>query len=375
MRRRRATRCRVAADLTCFLVTGAAGLLGGEISAALADKGHSVIGLVRKNRFVMHGDRRQRPTGDWAGDPPPPGEIHLLQGDVRDPQLGLAPETYARLAAQIDCIVHCAAIVQFDADESIYEAVNIRGTGHILDLARARPSAPAALLHVSTAYVCGARDGEIAEDDAARPERFSNPYEASKYAGEAQVRQAMADGMTAAIARPSIVVGRAHDGVIAGFDTIYMAFKLLAEGRIRTIPSTPDATLNFVPLDHAVNGIVTIAERIDEAAGRTFHLVAGTPMPVADFFALVRDYPQFSNPEQVSPEAFDPAALSPLEQRFHRRVATLYTSYFQRKPLFLQDNTLELTGVSGPVADHALMRRQIDYAIRTGFLPAESVPA
>lgn len=350
-------------------------MLGGEIAAALADKGHGVIGLVRKNRAVMRGNGEQMATGDWQGGMPEPGEILLVDGDVRDPHLGLERRAYERLAGQVDRIVHCAAIVQFDADPEIYDAVNVEGTGHVIDFARARPDAPAALVSVSTAYVCGERDGPISEADATKPDRFANPYEASKFASEAKVRDAMADGMAAAIARPSIVVGRAKDGVIAAFDTIYMAFKLLAEGRIRTIPSTPDATLNFVPLDHAVNGIVTIAERIEEARGKAFHLVAGSPMPVADFFALVRDYPQFSNPDHVPPERFDPLALSPLEQRFHRRVATLYTSYFQRNPLFLEDNTKALLGHGGPDADTVLMRRQIDFAIGAGFLPAESIPA
>lgn len=370
-----ATWLRAAADLTCFLVTGGAGLLGGEISAALADKGHQVIGLVRKNRNVMRGDNQQMPTSDWQGAAPEPGEIMLVGGDVRDPHLGLAREDYGLLVNQVDCIIHCAAIVQFDAEPDVYEAVNVRGTVHALDFARARTGAPAAFVQVSTAYVCGERDGHVAEEDASRPECFANPYEASKFAAEAQVRLAMADGMAAAIARPSIVVGRAGDGVIAGFDTIYMAFKLLAEGRIRTIPSAPDATLNFVPLDHVVKGIVTIAERIDEVRDRTFHLVAGTPMPVADFFALVRDYPQFSDPEQVLPEHFDPTMLSPVEQRFHRRVASLYTSYFQRNPLFLEHNAITLIGVGGPVADKALMGRQIDFAVQSGFLPSESVAA
>ncbi|QLC26183.1 NAD-dependent epimerase/dehydratase family protein [Parasphingopyxis algicola] len=361
--------------MTCFLVTGAAGLLGGEICAALARRGHGVIGLVRKNRILMHGKGRRLPTADWTGAAPGPGEVLLVEGDVRDPQLGLERAAHARLSAQADCIIHCAAIVQFDADPDLYEAVNVRGTGHVVDFARARPGKPAALVQVSTAYVCGERDGPIAEDDARRPDRFANAYEESKFAAEALVRAAMADGVSAAIARPSIVVGRTGDGVIAGFDTIYMAFKLLAEGRIRTIPSTPGATLNFVPLDHAVNGIATIASRIGEARGRTFHLVAGAPMPVADFFALVRDYPQFSDPEPVSPDRFDPATLSPVEQRFHRRVATLYTSYFQRNPLFLQGNVENLIGAGGPPADTALMRRQIDFAIRAGFLPSESVSA
>lgn len=357
------------------MVTGAAGLLGGEICAALVGRGHGVIGLIRKNRVLMHGEGERLPAGDWTGTAPGPGEVLLVAGDVRDPMLGLERAAYARLAEQTDGVVHCAAIVQFDADPDLYEAVNVRGTGHVLDFAKARPGEPAALVQVSTAYVCGERDGPIAEDDASRPDRFANAYEASKFAAEARVRAAMADGMNAAIARPSIVVGRTADGAIAGFDTIYMAFRLLAEGRIRTIPSTPDATLNFVPLDHAVNGIATIAERIGEARGRTFHLVAGAPMPVADFFALVRAYPQFSDPEPVSPDRFDPAALLPVEQRFHRRVATLYASYFQRNPLFRQDNIESLSGKGGPPADTALMRRQIDFAIRAGFLPSESVSA
>lgn len=334
-----------------------------------------MIGLVRKNRAVMRGDGEQMPTGDWLRAPPEHGEILLVEGDVRDPHLGLDQGSYAQLAGQVDRIIHCAAIVQFDADPEVYEAVNVNGTGHVIDFAKARPSTPAALVAVSTAYVCGERDGLISEADTKMPDRFANPYEASKFAAEEKVRAAMAAGLPAAIARPSIVVGRKDDGVIAGFDTIYMAFKLLAEGRIRTIPSTPDATLNFVPLDHAVNAIVTIAERIEEARGQVFHLTAGSPMPVSDFFELVCEYPQFSNPEHVLPEAFDPAMLSPVEQRFHRRVAALYTNYFQRNPLFLEDNISGLMGRGGPVADKALMRRQIDFAIGAGFLPAESVPA
>jgi thioester reductase-like protein len=366
---------RGAAELTCYLVTGAAGLLGGEISAALAAQGNSVIGLVRKNRILRHGDGLEVPTAEWTGGAPRPGTVQLVTGDVTDPTLGLSPASYRDLAETVDCIIHCAALVEFDADEAVYQAINIDGTRHVLDLARTRTKSPAAMVQVSTAYVCGERDGEIAEDDPQRPKRFANPYEASKFASETLVREAMTDGMPAAIARPSIVVGRAGDGVIAGFDTIYMAFKLLAEGRIRTIPSTRDATLNFVPLDHAVNGIVTIATRIEKARGQAFHLVAGTPMPVADFFSLVRDYPQFSNPEQVAPDQFDPEILSPIERRFHRRVATLYTSYFQRNPLFLQDNVMSLMGSGGPDADRDLMGRQIDFAVGAGFLPAESVNA
>jgi nucleoside-diphosphate-sugar epimerase len=359
--------------MSIVFVTGAAGLLGGEVVAALAARGHGVIGLVRRSRAVRHGDGEEVVTREWGDVAPGPGEVALVDGDISDPRLGLAGDAYAVLAGQIDTVIHCAAAVAFDAAPDLYEAVNVRGTAHVLDLARARPGGPAGFVQVSTAYVCGEREGPVSEDGGEKPTRFANPYEASKFAAEALVKGAVAEGLPAAIARPSIVVGREADGAIGTFDSIYMAFKLLAEGRIRTIPAVPEATLNFVPLDHAVKGIVTIAERMPEACGRAFHLVAGSPMPVADFFALVCEYPQFADPELVTPERFDPEMLSPVERRFHRRVATLYASYFQRNPLFLQDNTIALLGSGGPDADIVMMRRQIDFAIAAGFLSAESV--
>jgi len=366
---------RVVADLACYLVTGAAGLIGSEIAGALADRGDRVVGLVRKNRTLLRHDRRQVPTVEWQRALPLPGEVALVQGDVRDARLGLSAADYEALSTQIDGVIHCAAVVQFDADPEVYEAVNIAGTRHVLDFACAGPGRPTGYIQVSTAYVCGERAGPIAEDGGEAPGRFANDYEASKYAGEQLVRAAMARGVAAAIVRPSIVVGRARDGAIAAFDSIYMAFKLLTEGRIRTIPSAPSASLNFVPIDHVVNTIVTIAGRIDEAAGSAFHLVSQAPMSVADFFDLIGDYPQFADPQCVSPEAFDPQSLSPIEQRFHRRVASLYASYFQRNPLFRDDNVRALLGARGPLAGRALIGRQIDYGITAGFLRAEPVPA
>ena len=356
-----------------YLVTGAAGLIGSEICAALADRGHAVIGLVRKNRILKRGEGELVETIDWQGEPLFGGQIALVPGDVSEANLGIAPVNYAKLAAQIDCIIHCAAVVQFDASAEIYDAINVGGTANVLQLARA--GAATSHVQVSTAYVCGEQDGAIPEDSTAPPDRFANPYEASKFAAEQLVREAMADGLTAAIARPSIVVGRESDGAIAAFDSIYMAFKLLAEGRIKTIPATASATLNFVALDHVFNGIIAIAERIEEVAGHAYHLVADEPMSVGTFFELIGSYPQFANPAFVTPDAFDPDALSPIERRFHNRVATLYASYFQRNPHFDQANAIALLGSPGPVADESLMRRQIDFAMTHGFLPAESVPA
>ena len=361
--------------MSTVFVTGAAGLLGGELCGALADRGHGVIGIVRRERTLMRGKGEKMPTGEWRGETPRPGEVLLVGGDVGEARLGLSAHDHAAIAAQTDRIVHGAALVSFDAPEPDYRRNNVDGTANALALAAARPGAPAGFIQISTAYVCGTIDGVVAEDHQAPSVGFANGYEASKYEAEALVRNAATKGVPAAIARPSIVIGREADGVIARFDAIYTAFKLLAEGRIGTIPAHPCASLDFVPLDCVVNGLVSMAERIDAAAGRAFHLTAGAPMPVADFFALIGRYPQFARPTLVEPDAFDAGALPPAERRLHRRVAPLYASYFRHNPLFAKQNAERLLGWHAPAADAALIGRQIDYAIAAGFLGRAKTPA
>ena len=101
-----------------------------------------------------------------------------------------------------------------------------------------------ALLHVSTAYVCGRRDGPIAEEDPLPETGFANGYEASKAAGERLVR---ASGLTWATARPSIVVGASDTGAIRQFDTTYAAFKLIALSDMTQLVKTVINSASRIP--------------------------------------------------------------------------------------------------------------------------------
>ncbi len=332
------------------LVTGAAGLIGGEVCARLVKAGHAVHALVHRNPEVRGNDGV---LVDIAA---------TYRGNVQLAGLGLEP---GALGA-IDVVIHCAASIRFDLSEADYHSINVAGTRHALALAEA---SGARFLHVSTAYVCGLTEGLVAEGPVPGGTRFANGYEASKAAGEAAVRQS---SVPFAIARPSIVLGEAGSGRIRGFDTIYGAFKLIAEGRISKVPARADATLDFVPIDHVAAGIVAIAERMETAQGGTFHLVSGAALSMAEFAASIGGYPQFAAPHLVKPDAFDPAALPPLERRLHARVSAVYASYFQRAPIFDDSAAHALTGLRAPPADRAYMTRQIDYAIAQGFLRADA---
>ena len=333
-----------------ILVTGAAGLLGGEVCARLVAAGHAVTALVHRTPEVRANDGSSVPVAQTLGC------------DVSQPRLGLSDAQFDEVARAHDKIVHCAATVRFDLAEADYLAVNVDGVRHALALAEAGAMD---FLHVSTAYVCGARNGPIRESDPLPHDGFANAYEASKAAGERLVR---ASGLRWAIARPSVVVGEWATGAIRQFDTTYAAFKLIAEGRVRHMPARVGASLDFVPVDHAAAGIVALAGAMDSAAGGTFHLVSAQPLPVERFGALIGAYPQFAAPELVAPDAFDPNALSPVERRFYKRIAGLYASYFQRDPRFDDARFRAATGLACPETGEAYVRRLIDYCIREGFL-------
>ena len=333
-----------------ILVTGAAGLVGGEVCARLLAEGHRVTGLVHRNRDIRAND------GSSVA-------IETLAGDVSQPRFGWSEAEFEQVAKAHDLLIHCAATVRFDLTDEEYAAVNIAGTRHAIALAEAGGMK---LLHVSTAYVCGTRDGPIRESDPLPDTGFANGYEASKAAGEHLVR---ASALNWAIARPSIVVGASETGEIRQFDTTYAAFKLIAEGRVRHMPARPGATLDFVPIDHVARGIVALAERMDAATAGTYHLVSGQPLPVADFTACIGSYPHFHEPELVPPDRFEPAMLPALERRLFRRVAGLYASYFQRDPHFDDASFRAVTGLACPETGPAYIGRLIDYCIRAGFLP------
>ncbi len=338
-----------------IFLTGAAGLIGGEVAARLIAAGHQVTALVHSNREI----RSNRGTAAAVTE--------IVAGDVAQPRFGLDKPSFARLTADHDLLIHCAATVRFDLDDAAYAATNIGGAAHAAEFAH---HGDMSLLHVSTAYVCGARDGVIRENDPLPENGFKNGYEKSKAAAERLIR---ASGVPCAIARPSIVVGESVSGAIRQFDTTYAAFKLIAEGRVRHMPARSGATLDFVPLDHVAGGLVQIAQSMPDAVGGTFHLVSGQPIPVEDFTAAIAAFPQFHCPALVEPEAFDPALLPPLERRLYKRVAGLYASYFQRNPHFDARAARELTGCICPQTGAAYLHRLISYCIDTGFLPAAAI--
>lgn len=349
-------------------MTGATGLVGAEVCAALAAQGCAVVALVHRNRDVVRNNGRRLRLRDG----PVPGAVCALPSDVSAPGLGLAEPVRSELTASLDVVIHSAAVTDFGRPPGLYEAVNLRGTKNVLELAASACRGPLPLLYVSTAYVCGERSGPVLESELEVGQAFANPYEDSKHRAERRVRDAIARGHPAAIVRPSIVVGESRSGRIRDFKNMYVVLRVLTQGRVRSIPGSYDATLDLVPLDYVSRAIARLALRMDEAAGRTFHLVGRRPATLLDFSDTLAEYPTMHVPRFVPPAGFDLEALPVVERKYYERIIGLYESYFRRRVEFVDDAARAFLGahLPKPPSGRGLLRKCLDYCEEVGYLGA-----
>ncbi|KAA9374809.1 AMP-binding protein [Microbispora cellulosiformans] len=193
------------------LLTGANGYLGRflclELLRSLAGSGGTLICLVRGaddatararlEESLDSGDvELKRRFAELAGD----GALQVLAGDVGAPNLGLPEQTWQRLAATVDAVVHAAALVNHVLPYRQLFGPNVAGTAEVVRLAvttRLKPvgflSSVAVASHGTGMYGTGVpEDADIRVASPVRPidESHANGYATSKWAGEVLLREA-----------------------------------------------------------------------------------------------------------------------------------------------------------------------------------------
>ncbi len=102
--------------------------------------------------FERHGDR----LPDFLRE-----KIEVVEGDVTQPGLGLAPEVTRSLQKNLDLIINSSGLTDFNPDLRDALTTNTDAALNILEFVRA--SDHAGLLHLSTCYVAGEQDGRVGE--------------------------------------------------------------------------------------------------------------------------------------------------------------------------------------------------------------------
>ncbi len=88
-------------------------------------------------------------------------KVEVVEGDVTTPGLGLDPEMTHHLQRNLDLIVNSSGLTDFNPDLRDALSTNTDAAVNVVEFLRSTDHA--GLLHLSTCYVAGERDGRVAE--------------------------------------------------------------------------------------------------------------------------------------------------------------------------------------------------------------------
>lgn len=250
---------------------------------------------------AIHGDRWQ----EWASS-----KVEAVAGDLGEERFGLSEEAYGDLCRRVDRVVGNAATVTFD--ERLDKALSLNALGALRTLGLARDAGNVPLLHVSTCFVSGWRQGTVPErvvtaeeldadavlaalEEArgalwrreADPEAAVKEEEWVRAGAEVADRfgfndvytltKALAERLLArrrgavplAILRPAIVES-AHTGPLPGWiEAVRVSDPLLVaygRGRTEEFSGTADAPLELVPVDFVAHALMAALAALPETA-------------------------------------------------------------------------------------------------------------
>jgi thioester reductase-like protein len=253
------------------LLTGASGSLG----AALLEPLLCALGPEGRVHCLV---RRPDALGQRAE---PRVVTHV--GDVSDVRLGLAADTYARLAVDVGVVIHLAARLSAAAPAASLRQVNVEGTRQVLRFAAT--GSPKALLYASSLSVFAdalPRPARCTEDlDLDATERAVTPYAASKWSAERLVQASDAGAGAATVVRLGLLTGTAETGHGAPMGHLARVVRgLAALGALPQMPEDAAAALRFdvTPVDHAASTCLALLTH-DLARGQagTYHVAAARP--------------------------------------------------------------------------------------------------
>jgi thioester reductase-like protein/short-subunit dehydrogenase len=282
-----------------YLVTGGTGFLGRHVLARLLNRPDAEIFCL-----VRSGSRFAARTAGLAGRE----RLVAVRGDLTVDGLGLSQSDLAKLA-DVDHVLHLAAVYDMTASEASNRAANIEGTRRVIELAE---RIDARLLHhVSSVAVSGDYDGRFAEADFDAGQHLGSPYHATKFAAEALVRAQTA--VPWRVYRPAVVVGDSRTGEMDKVDgPYYLLPSIEAVARatgplgpaVRALPiPVPDlGATNIVPVDYVADAMVTLMHR-PGLDSRAFHLVSPRPQPLVEVYNALASAAGAPQLRQVIPDA------------------------------------------------------------------------
>src|SRR4051794_39289107 len=215
------------------IVTGGAGFIGSHLVERL-------VGLGRRVRVV------ERPGAEVSHLPE---EVEVVRADIRDPAAVAGAVRGGRW------VYHLAANPNlWVRDRAEFDAVNHRGTVHVLDAAL--EAGAERILHTSTESIltCARSTGPIAEDVEIALSDAVGPYCRSKLRAENEALARARAGRPVLIANPTMPVGPGDRGLSP-------PTRLIRDFCLGKLPARMDCTLNLIDVRDVALGLIRTMDR------------------------------------------------------------------------------------------------------------------
>lgn len=157
-----------------MLLLGGTGFVGKVLLAMVLDRFPELKHLVVQSRRKKNVSGEQRFYSDVLQSPPLRGiveriggervireKVRVVEGDLDQPLCGISSDHIEQLIGKVDIVVNLAGVVDFDPPVNESIEPNVYGTRHVIELVKLLN---AKLVHVSTSYVAGKKNGRISED-------------------------------------------------------------------------------------------------------------------------------------------------------------------------------------------------------------------
>jgi NAD(P)-dependent dehydrogenase (short-subunit alcohol dehydrogenase family) len=254
-----------------YFVTGATGFIGKRLVKKLLERKGAVVHFLIRKESAGKVDALREYWG--LQDSKAAARAVPVFGDLTAKKLGLAADAIKALKGQVDHFYHLAAVYDLGADEESQIAVNIEGTRHTVELARALDAGH--FHHVSSIAAAGLYEGVFREDMFDEAENYEHPYFMTKHESEKIVRTECK--VPWSVYRPAMVVGDSQTGEMDKIDGPYYFFKLIQRMRQILPPWMPTVGLeggriNIVPVDFVVDALDAISHK-PGIAKKCYHLV------------------------------------------------------------------------------------------------------
>lgn len=276
-------------------VTGGTGFIGTRLVRELLhtrDDIQQIYLLVRESSMSKARER----FADILNDPQQAERLVLIEGNLREADLGLSDADKNALKGNIEHFFHLGAIYDLKANREAQLAVNVQGTRFAVQVAQ---QLNVGVFHLmSSIAAAGLYPGVFREDMFDEAVGLSHPYFSTKHESERIVREELDRPFR--IYRPSFVVGDSKTGEMDKIDGPYYLFKSLKSIR-QALPSwTPlmgieGGRFNLVPVDFVVKAVAYLAF-VPDQNGQTFHLTDNTHWKFGELlnmFARAAHAPEF----------------------------------------------------------------------------------